>query len=166
LKDALQANIIAENIYSQINSEGRSFAAILKEIIDHRKNGHALSKDDSFFLGKGGQKYPKKTTKAGIYSSKGKTGPLHKCLSRISKTRTLSSLLSMQKPTSLWKRQLLHGGHRRFCADATELSIKLPHDTGRKPISMGSNFRSLAKKLLRLMRKQVPTSGAWQSRKR
>lgn len=60
--DALQANIIAENMYSQIDSEGHSFA-ILKEIVDHHKNGHALLKDDGFFLGNGGRKYPKEMTR-------------------------------------------------------------------------------------------------------
>jgi hypothetical protein len=60
--DALMANLIAENMFSQIDSEGRSYA-ILKEIVDHRTNGHALSIDDGFFIGKGGRKHPKMMTR-------------------------------------------------------------------------------------------------------
>ena len=38
------ANVIAENLYSQVDDEGCHFA-ILQEITDHKKDGSALSKD-------------------------------------------------------------------------------------------------------------------------
>jgi hypothetical protein len=60
--DTFTANLIAENLYSQIDSEGRSFA-ILKEIVDHRKDGNALSKDDGFTEDKEGRRHPRLTTK-------------------------------------------------------------------------------------------------------
>ena len=57
------ANIIAENIYSQVDGEGRSFA-ILKEISGHRKvPGAALSNEESFTQSSNGNRVPKRTTK-------------------------------------------------------------------------------------------------------
>jgi hypothetical protein len=43
--EAVMTNLIAENLYLQVNAEGNSFS-VIKEIIDHRKDGHALSKDN------------------------------------------------------------------------------------------------------------------------
>ena len=56
------ANIIAENIFSQVDSEGRSFS-ILKEINDHRKGVEAVSKDDAFYVSSNGNRIPKRTTR-------------------------------------------------------------------------------------------------------
>jgi hypothetical protein len=40
-------------MFSQINNEGWSYA-ILQEIVDHHKNGHALTADDGFCTAKNG----------------------------------------------------------------------------------------------------------------
>jgi hypothetical protein len=56
------ANVIAENLYSQVDDEGRHFA-ILQEITDHKKDGLALSKDDGFIENRHGQRRPKLTTR-------------------------------------------------------------------------------------------------------
>ena len=53
--DVFTANIIAENLYSQVNSEGNSYS-ILEEIIDHKSDGTTVSKDDGY-----------ETTKQGIW---------------------------------------------------------------------------------------------------
>jgi hypothetical protein len=45
--DAYFANIIEENLYSQVDNEGRELLAF-KEISDHRKNGHAIGIADGF----------------------------------------------------------------------------------------------------------------------
>jgi hypothetical protein len=58
----ITANLIAENIYSQVDQEGRSYS-VLREIVDHRSNGHALKKDDGYEIGSNGQRRPKHTTK-------------------------------------------------------------------------------------------------------
>jgi hypothetical protein len=42
--ESYHANTIAENIYSQVDEEGRSFA-LLEEILDHEKSSDALSQD-------------------------------------------------------------------------------------------------------------------------
>jgi hypothetical protein len=55
-------NVIAENLYSQVDDEGRHFA-ILQEITDHKKDGSALSKDDGFIENRHGQRHPKLTTR-------------------------------------------------------------------------------------------------------
>jgi len=39
------ANVIAENLYLQVDSEGQHYA-VMKEIVDHRSNATAISKDD------------------------------------------------------------------------------------------------------------------------
>jgi hypothetical protein len=57
------ANIIAENIYSQVDSEGRSFS-LLKEISGHRKDPNvAIKPEDGFILSANGNKVPKRTTR-------------------------------------------------------------------------------------------------------
>jgi hypothetical protein len=43
------ANAIAENIYTQVDEEGRHFV-LLKEISDHRKSDEAVSIDNGFVI--------------------------------------------------------------------------------------------------------------------
>lgn len=45
--EEITANLIAETLFSQVGNEGRSYL-VLKEVVDHRTIGHALSKDDGF----------------------------------------------------------------------------------------------------------------------
>ena len=56
------ANVVAENLYSQVDFEGRQYA-VLKEIVDHRSNATAISKDDGFVISLGGNRTAKKTTR-------------------------------------------------------------------------------------------------------
>ena len=60
--EAIAANLIAENMLSQVDDEGRSYA-VLSEIVDHRTNGHALSKDDGFVVDRQGRRHPRTTTR-------------------------------------------------------------------------------------------------------
>jgi hypothetical protein len=55
------ANVIAENMYAQVDEEGRQFN-ILEELIDHRMNQTALGPEDAFVTIRGWQ-HPKRTTK-------------------------------------------------------------------------------------------------------
>ena len=57
----LAAKLIAEGSPSQVDEEGRSFQ-ILGDVIDHRKNGYILSKDECFVTDKQGQRHPTITT--------------------------------------------------------------------------------------------------------
>ena len=50
------ANVIAENLYSQVDEEGRQFA-LIKEIIDHATDTTAITKVDGFVVSKNGNKY-------------------------------------------------------------------------------------------------------------
>ena len=52
------ANLLAENMYSQVDEEGQQYT-LMSEIIDHKSNGKALSKDLGFYL----DCYGKPTTK-------------------------------------------------------------------------------------------------------
>jgi hypothetical protein len=60
--DTFTANLIAENMYSQVDADGRSYA-LLSEIIDHKSDGSAVRKDDGFETTKDGQVRPRYTTK-------------------------------------------------------------------------------------------------------
>ena len=42
------ANVILENLYKQIDDEGKSHS-LLKGIVSHRKSPNALPKEDSWF---------------------------------------------------------------------------------------------------------------------
>ena len=61
-RERYTANIIAENLYSQCDSEGRRFN-VLEEIIDHRTTDAALTGNDRFKTLKNGTVVPKKSTK-------------------------------------------------------------------------------------------------------
>jgi hypothetical protein len=56
------ANVIAENLYSQVDNEGRSFL-VLDEIIDHAKDNSAIPISDGFTVGYNGNRIPKKITR-------------------------------------------------------------------------------------------------------
>ena len=56
-----QANIIAENLFSQSDSEGRQHV-VMKEISDHKKDGRAIPMSNGFTTSKNGNKVPKQTT--------------------------------------------------------------------------------------------------------
>ncbi|GAX25842.1 hypothetical protein FisN_6Hu120 [Fistulifera solaris] len=58
----LHANNIAECMFSQVDSEGRSYR-LLKEITNHRKNASAVSKEDGVVLMPNGNKAKKLTTR-------------------------------------------------------------------------------------------------------
>jgi hypothetical protein len=56
-----QANIIAESLFSQSDSEGRQYM-VMKEISDHKKDGRAIPISDGYTTSKNGNKVPKQTT--------------------------------------------------------------------------------------------------------
>ena len=56
------ANLIAECMFSQVDSEGHHFQ-LLSEIIDHRVSEEAIKRDDGFIKAKNGNMIPKTTTR-------------------------------------------------------------------------------------------------------
>ena len=58
---SLAANVIAENLYSQVDSEGNRHV-LFADIIDHRTNGKQLSKDDAFITTSMGTKQRREST--------------------------------------------------------------------------------------------------------
>ena len=60
--DQYFANVIAENLYSQIDLEGHQFL-VLEKISDHRKDGTAIEVSDGFTIGSNGDRQPKKKTR-------------------------------------------------------------------------------------------------------
>jgi hypothetical protein len=60
--DTYSTNLIAENLYSQIDDEGRQYQ-LLSEITGHRSNGSAVAMADGMYVDKNGSKKPKTTTR-------------------------------------------------------------------------------------------------------
>ena len=62
-REALEysANIIAENLYSQVDEEGRQ-QVMLDEIVDHKTDETALKPDQAYIV-QNGKKHVRKTTK-------------------------------------------------------------------------------------------------------
>ena len=60
--DVFTANLIAENIYSQVDAEGNSYS-IMSEIVDHESDGSVVKKDDRMEVTKDGSLRPRRTTK-------------------------------------------------------------------------------------------------------
>ena len=56
------ANIVAENLYSQCDSEGNQYL-VLKEIVDHKSDESALRVGDGYTVGRNGNLHPKITTR-------------------------------------------------------------------------------------------------------
>jgi hypothetical protein len=56
------ANIIAENMLSQVDAEGYRYQMV-DYIMDHRKDGRAIEKADGYAISKSGKRRPKHTTK-------------------------------------------------------------------------------------------------------
>ena len=55
------ANIIAENIYSQVNAEGHS-RSLMESIVDYKKDGNILPMEDKYALTRSSQRRMRKTT--------------------------------------------------------------------------------------------------------
>ena len=60
-RDKITANIIAENMYAQVDDHGKSFL-LLDEIQDHKKDGTALTEENAYSY-RGHNKHRKPTTK-------------------------------------------------------------------------------------------------------
>ncbi len=58
--DSYFANTIAKNLFTQCDAEGREFN-VVREIIDHKADGHALTVQNGYYI-YNGQKRDKKTT--------------------------------------------------------------------------------------------------------
>jgi hypothetical protein len=60
--ETYHTNLIAENIYSQVDDKGRSFV-LLSKIVDHHKEPTAIAIEDAYITLKSGQHRLKPTTK-------------------------------------------------------------------------------------------------------
>jgi hypothetical protein len=57
----IQANILAENMFSQVNPYGYN-TILLKEIINYRKDDSAVPLEDKYLITRSGQRRIRKTT--------------------------------------------------------------------------------------------------------
>ena len=60
--DVFTANLIAENLYSQVDEEGNLYS-IMSEITDHKSDGSAVRRDDGMEVMIDGSTRPRRTTK-------------------------------------------------------------------------------------------------------
>ena len=60
--DVFTANLIAENLYSQVDEEGNAYS-IMSELTDHKFDGSAVRKDGGMEVTKDGTSRPRRTTK-------------------------------------------------------------------------------------------------------
>ena len=67
------ANIIAENLYSQVDEDGRRYQ-LMEAIIGHKKTDKAVERGDEWVIGKNGRKARKKTTKGWFFEVQWKDG--------------------------------------------------------------------------------------------
>jgi hypothetical protein len=56
------ANVIAENLYSQCDTEGQSLR-VLDKIVDHKRDNSAITIADGYTTGRGRNRIPKKMTR-------------------------------------------------------------------------------------------------------
>jgi hypothetical protein len=63
-RDKYQANVIAENMFAQVDSEGNQFL-LLQEVTDHKKDHSAIPISDGTVQGANGQAKPKVMTARG-----------------------------------------------------------------------------------------------------
>jgi hypothetical protein len=67
------ANVIAENMYSQVDSEGYQYN-LLDEIVAHRSTGEAIQENDGWHMDKKGNKVRRLTTKGWYLNVQWKDG--------------------------------------------------------------------------------------------
>ena len=60
--ETFAANVIAESLYSQVDSDGREFV-LMKDIIEHRSDGSAVPIDDAYYVTPQGTERRRMTTK-------------------------------------------------------------------------------------------------------
>ena len=60
--EQIQANLIAQNMFAQTDSEGHRFL-LMKEIVDHHKGHDAMKQGDNIILSRNGNKTYRRTTK-------------------------------------------------------------------------------------------------------
>ena len=67
------ANVIAENLYAQCDSEGKQYV-LLNEITDHKSDASAIKKGDDFTQSHNGNRIRKKTTRGWKFNVEWKDG--------------------------------------------------------------------------------------------
>ena len=60
--ETFAANVIAENIFEQVDDEGNLFR-LVDEIVDHRKDSTAVTADDATFISPSGRTHQRRTTR-------------------------------------------------------------------------------------------------------
>ena len=135
------ANVIAENLYSQVDSEGRE-ELLFQSIVDHKTDATAIRQSDGFCTTRSGQQRPKITTKGWFLKVEWKDGttswlPLSEV--KNSNPIELAEYAIMSKienepafrwwvPTTLRKRdKMVSKVKSKYWRTEQKFGIKLPH---------------------------------------
>ncbi len=152
------ANIIAENIYSQVDKEGHSFS-ILKEISGHRKEpGISITAEDGYTVSANGNKVPKRITKGWSMQVEWKGGEQEWVLLKDLKASnpievaeyTMANKIEDEPAFAWWVKEVLRHRRRiilkvksRYWRTTHKFGTRLPHSAEealRMDKETGTNF--------------------------
>jgi hypothetical protein len=94
--DEYTANVIAENMYAQCDSEGRQYS-LMEGIIDHKTDGHTIDRAD-MYINHGSKKQVRKQPRVGTCALNENMGQPAGSAWLTSRKSALPRLLSMQLP--------------------------------------------------------------------
>jgi hypothetical protein len=117
--EAFSANIIAENMFAQVDDKGHR-NVLMKDIIDHRKNGRAVEADDAFITSHHGVKRRSETTVGWELLVQWRDGSTSWLPLKDLKNSFPSIRLSMQSPIRCPPSLPLPGGARKRCRSGIE----------------------------------------------
>ena len=106
---AMSANVIAENLFTQVHQEGNRFV-LIESIIDTRTNGTQKLQQYAFFINKNGTKRRIIQLKDGKSASNGRMAVIHGTNLKISRICIQYKLQSMRLRIEFWRIQYSYGG--------------------------------------------------------
>ena len=106
---AMSANVISENLFTQVDQEGTRFV-LIESIIDTRTDGTQTLQQDAFFITKSGTKQIKIQLKDRKSASNGRMVVLHETNLNIPKIRIHYKWQSTRFRIEFWRSQHSYGG--------------------------------------------------------
>ena len=137
------ANVIAENLYAQVDDEGR-MEAMLKEIGGHRKGPNAVDKEEGFIWSHNGNQIPIRTTKGWEIEVHWKDGSISwvplKDVKDSNPIELMEYAIAQQidtEPAFNWwipsvrrqRRRIIQKVQKKYWKVTHKYGVKLPHST-------------------------------------
>jgi hypothetical protein len=132
LTDKYAADVIMENIYAQVNKEGRQYNTLHK-LVDHQHDDNAVTLQDTYDT-IDGKKHPKRTTQGWQLCIKWKDGSTSweelKDLKEATPIKTaeyaLTPLLNSEPAFSWWVLHTIKKGNRIISAVSSSSALRCP----------------------------------------